>query len=66
MRPVGSLLAWVEVSGTGEVRGAFVGDGARSRLPATQACSSIEEAREWVVEEAAALDLPVKWLSQRT
>jgi hypothetical protein len=63
MTPSGQLLAWIERSGTGEFRGAFVGDGARNRLPATQACSSIDEAREWVVEEAAALGVPVKWLA---
>jgi hypothetical protein len=62
MLPSGQLLAWIEPSESGEYLGAFVGDKAPRRQPATQSCSSVEEARLWVIEEAAALDLPVKWL----
>jgi hypothetical protein len=66
----GNLLAWIEPRGGGEFVGAFVGEGAApdarsrasGRAPATQACSSVDEARRWVEDQAAALDLPVKWL----
>jgi hypothetical protein len=66
----GNLLAWVEPRGAGEFVGAFIGEGAAAdahsrfpgRAPATQACSSLEEARQWVEDQAAALDLPVKWV----
>jgi hypothetical protein len=43
---------------------AFVGEGAQTRLPARQACSSPAEAREWIAQEAAELDLPVSWLDE--
>jgi hypothetical protein len=67
----GNLLAWIEPRGAGEFVGAFVGEGAApdahrhisGRLPATQVCSSSDEARQWVEDQAAALDLPVKWVS---
>jgi hypothetical protein len=66
----GNLLAWIEPRGTGEFVGAFIGEGAAAdahsrfagRAPATQACSSLDEARQWVEAQAAALDLPVKWV----
>jgi hypothetical protein len=66
----GNLLAWVEPGGAGEFIGAFVGEGATSgvrrdfpgRAPATRHCSSMDDARRWVEEQAAALDLPIKWL----
>jgi hypothetical protein len=68
----GALLAWIEPHGAGEFVGAFVGEGAvpdagpnvSGRAPATQACSSADEARRWVEDQAAALDLPVKWLRE--
>jgi hypothetical protein len=66
----GNLLAWIEPSGTGEFIGAFVGEGATpdtgrdypGRAPATRHCPSVDDARRWVEEEAAALDLPIRWL----
>jgi hypothetical protein len=65
----GNLLAWIEPSGAGEYIGAFVGEGPVSdsrfpgRAPAMHHCSSRDEARQWVEAEAAALDLPIRWLS---
>jgi hypothetical protein len=67
----GSLLAWIESRGADEFVGAFVGEGAArddkrnlpGRAPATQVCSSPDEARQWVEEQAAALALPVKWVN---
>jgi len=67
----GSLLAWIESRNAVEYVGAFVGeDAARGtpgqrpgRAPATQVCSSPDEARQWVEQQAAALAVPVKWVS---
>lgn len=67
----GNLLAWVEPCGSDEFMGAFVGEDAvpdlrrhfRGRVPATQLCSTPEEARQWVENQAAALHLPIKWVS---
>jgi hypothetical protein len=67
----GNLVAWIESRGADEFIGAFVGEGAipdrradvPGRTPATQVCSSSDEARQWVEEQAAALALPVKWLT---
>ncbi|HEX3572960.1 MAG TPA: hypothetical protein VHU42_00045 [Rhodopila sp.] len=66
----GNLLAWIEPSDTGAFIGAFVGEGATSgirrdfpgRAPATRHCSSVDDARQWVEEQAAALDIPIRWL----
>jgi hypothetical protein len=71
MIPEGNLLAWIKPCGDDEYVGAFVGDGAApdarrhlpGRAPATQLCSSPDEARQWVEDQAAALDLPIKWVS---
>jgi hypothetical protein len=71
MRLCGNLLAWIEPCDAGEFIGAFVGEGALpdahrdfpGRAPATRICSSPDEARQWVENQAAALDLPVKWVS---
>lgn len=71
MRPKCNLIAWIERQGTGRFVGAFVGEGAGpdpnrnfpGREPATRVCSSRDEARAWIKEEAASLDLPVKWVS---
>jgi hypothetical protein len=67
-----NLLAWVERRGPEEFAAAFVGEGAipdagrhyAGRLPAVQLCSSPEEAREWVQDQAATLDVPVKWVAE--
>ncbi|HEY0184980.1 MAG TPA: hypothetical protein VGC09_19440 [Rhodopila sp.] len=67
----GSLLAWIEPHGANNFVGAFVGEAAapdasrhfRGRAPAAKQCSSPAEARQWIEDQAAALDLPVKWVS---
>jgi hypothetical protein len=66
----GNLLAWIKPGGAGEFIGAFVGEGAApdgrrlfpGRAPAVRSCSSSDEARKWVEDQATALDLPVKWV----
>lgn len=71
MTPNGSLLAWIKRCGVDGFVGAFVGDDGITdapkhlpgRPPATQFCSSLDEARQWVKDQAAALNLPVKWVS---
>lgn len=68
----GNLLAWIEPYGSGEFMGAFVGEHAvldppspgPRRAPATKLCPSPEEARQWVENQAMALGLPIKWVSQ--
>src|SRR5271165_2350684 len=71
MVPSGSLLAWIKPCGGGSgFIGAFVGDNGESdahrrspgRAPAVQHCSSADEARMWVEDQAAAFGLPVKWV----
>jgi hypothetical protein len=66
MPPDGKLRAWIEVHDDA-VLAAFVGvpgapDYRVNRPPATQLCSSAEDARQWVEEEARAFDLPVEWV----
>jgi hypothetical protein len=71
VKPDGSLLAWIRPRCTGEFIAAFVGEGAApgvrkdfpGRAPATQLCSSYDDARQWIEEQAAAFDLPVKWVT---
>lgn len=59
------LLAWIEPQGDEGFLAAFVGEGAASaRQPATQHCTSEDEARRWVEQRAAALDLEVEWISR--
>ncbi len=70
--PSGSLLAWIETTNMDLFMAAFVGEGAVApnggkavgRLPATQACASQEEARDWVETQAEALGLPIRWLQK--
>jgi hypothetical protein len=70
MTPSGNLLAWIKPSGAGAFIGAFVGEGATpdgrrhfpGRAPAIRSCSSSDEARKWVEDQATALDLPIKWI----
>ena len=33
-----------------------------NRAPATRLCSTVEEAKEWVEREVAALDVPMEWV----
>jgi hypothetical protein len=63
MKPEGHLLGWVEERSAVAFVGAFVGEDAVGRVPAVRACSSANEARQWVEQQAAALGLPVRWLS---
>ena len=68
MPPDGRLRAWIEEQ-DGAVLAAFVGvPGAAnsrvSRPPATQLCSSAEDARQWVEDEARAFGLPVEWVDK--
>jgi hypothetical protein len=62
------LRAWIEVQ-DGAVLAAFVAvpglaDSRGSRPPATQICSSTEDARQWVEDEARAFGLPVEWVDK--
>jgi hypothetical protein len=60
----GKLLAWVEPQSDDEFLAAFVGAPAAStRRPATQVCSSPDEARQWVERQATALGIPVEWVN---
>ncbi len=66
MKPRGNLLAWINPSKADEFVAAFIGEGAMpgaykdfpGRSPAMQFCSSPDEARQWIEDQAAALDLP--------
>ena len=58
------LIAWVAPNGAYEYEAAFRAAGVPTRAPATQMCSSKDEARQWVEDEAAALDVPVAWVWQ--
>jgi len=59
------LIAWVEVRERDEVLAAFVGAPAVNRRgPATLLCSTTEDARQWVEEEASALGVEVKWIDK--
>jgi hypothetical protein len=59
----GSLLAWITQSAQERFVAAFVGAGAvHQRAPATQLCSTRDEAEQWVKDEAAALDVSIEWV----
>lgn len=72
MKPLGNLLAWIKPCSDDQYVAAFVGEGAVAgayrdfpgRAPATQFCSSFDEARQWIEEQAAEFELPVKWVSE--
>jgi hypothetical protein len=72
MVPTVSLLAWVKPLGPDEFVGAFVGEGAtpdigtgyRGRQPAIRLCRSPKAAQEWVEDQAAALEVPIKWINE--
>jgi hypothetical protein len=69
--PGENLLAWIVRRDTGHYVGAFIGEGATSgaipdfpgREPATRRCFSLDEARQWIEQEAAAFGVPVKWVN---
>jgi hypothetical protein len=71
VKPHGNLLAWITSRGSDEFVAALLGEGAVpdayrgfwGRAPANKVCSSRDEARQWIEEQAAALDLPIKWVS---
>ena len=58
------LLAWVESHRHQEFLAAYVGGAATKRRPATQLCASLDDARQWVEHEPAALGLTVAWVSE--
>jgi hypothetical protein len=60
----GRLVAWIEPKGS-HFMVAFVSTTNRwSRDPATRLCTTVEEARRWIEQEAAALGgVPVVWES---
>ena len=59
------LLAWIEPRTSDEFLAAFVAAPlAAERAPATQLCSSPDDARQWVEEEAATLGVAIKWVSE--
>ena len=61
--PQGSkLLAWIEPRNDEMFLAAFVGGAATKRRPATNLCTSPDEARQWIEDEAAEMGLPVEWL----
>jgi hypothetical protein len=72
MTPGGKLRAWIERQPGGRFLAGFVAvvvtpDGrmaVANRPPATQVCSTPEEAREWVEDEAFAFGLPVEWVER--
>ena len=68
----GKLLAWIEMRSDEDFVAAFVGEGVAhdlseddpGRAPAMQLCSSSEEARQWVHDQADAIGLPIRWLNE--
>lgn len=65
MPPAGNLLAWIEASENEEFVAAFVGAGAAHiRAPATQPFPSRSEATQWIEDQAAALGLPIRWVTK--
>ena len=70
MKPFGSLLAWIKPRSADEFVAAFGGEGAgrgayrdfAGRAPAKKFCTSPDEARQWIEDQAAAFDLPVRWV----
>jgi hypothetical protein len=61
----GKLLAWIEPRDDEEFVAAFVGGGSPQRPPATQVCSTQDEAREWIETQAGELGVPIEWLPER-
>jgi hypothetical protein len=59
----GGLLAWITQSAQERFVAAFVGaEALHERAPATQLCSTRDEAEQWVKDEAAALDVSIEWV----
>ncbi|HUN40609.1 MAG TPA: hypothetical protein VMU81_09985 [Acetobacteraceae bacterium] len=58
------LLAWIEPRG-GDCLASFVAEhAAQRREPATRRFASPDQARQWVMQEAHALDAPVEWIAE--
>jgi len=60
--PHGKIIAWIEQKGSDRYQAAFVGGAATQRLPATQECTSHDDARQWIEAEADALGVPIQWV----
>ena len=59
------LFAWIERRDDDEVVAALRAATAPGRASATQLCSTLEEAKDWVEREVAALSVPVEWVGCR-
>ena len=59
------LLAWIEQGDGNQFVAAYVGSGARQRLPAMRVCVTSDDARQWVEAEAETLGVPVEWVPKR-
>ena len=57
------VLAWIDPRSI-DVLAALMRCGTRGRPPITKVCQSFQEAQEWVLAQASALDLDVEWLSE--
>lgn len=64
IRPEGTLHAWI-ASHEDKLLAAYVGRDAPCRAPATRGCATLDEARRWVEQEAAALGVTVEWVRDR-
>ena len=65
MPNVAKLLAWIESHDGHEFTAAFVSALAPRRAPATRRCTSLEEARRWIEQEAEALGrVLIAWADQ--
>jgi hypothetical protein len=58
------LVAWIEQGNDNRFVAAYVGSGARQRLPAMRVWATCEDARRWVEAEADTLGVPVEWVSK--
>ena len=63
--PENAILAWIEPGEHETFIAAYVDSGARNRAPATQACSTQDEARQWIQIQADELGVPVEWVPSR-
>jgi hypothetical protein len=71
MQPCGKLLAWIKPLDADEFVAAFVGEGAApgahtgfaGRAPAMQLCSTFDDAKQWIEQQAEAFGLAVEWVS---
>jgi hypothetical protein len=59
----GKLVAWIEPRNNDEFLAAFGAAAVPGRPPAVQTCSSPAEAKRWIEDQAAALELPIEWVN---